>query len=195
MRINKTNIKYPADKRKVNRIYWLITIAVILTPFVFLVYKTIKPTINAEIKSSYDGYVIKTEEKNIIIKSPLLEEELRIQKNNLANLNNSGFARKIKDSEKSVYLTKEYHKKTLKLKSRGLSTMRQVLYTNEKYTEALAQFRDNVKDYHIEREKIEREIVRVELKIKALNINLPNNFKIIVPEGSYVTKGQTVAIS
>ncbi|HJO94709.1 MAG TPA: hypothetical protein QF753_15025 [Victivallales bacterium] len=195
MKRNKTSIQYPADRRKVNRIYWLITIAIILAPFAFLVYKTIKPPVKAEIKSSYDGYIIKTEKKNITIKSPLLEEEFKMQNNKLANLNNSEYARKIKDSELSVKLTKEYHQKTLELKTRGLSTMQQVLYTNEKYTEALAQFRDSVKDYNLEREKIDHEIAQIELKRKALNINLPSNFKITVPEGSYVTKGQTIAIS
>jgi hypothetical protein len=195
MKINKTNIKFPSDRRKVNRIYWIITIAVILAPFIFLVYKTMRPPVNIEIKSSYDGYITKIEKKNIIIKSPLLEEKFKMLQDELANLNDSDYARKIKDAEISVKLTKEYNQKTLELKTKGLSTMSQVLYTNEKYNYALVQYRESVKDYNTVKREINHEIAQTELRIKALDIKLPEKFKVTAAVGSYVTKGQTIAIN
>ncbi|MCP4179275.1 MAG: hypothetical protein GY756_16060 [bacterium] len=87
MRRNRTDIKLSVDRRKVNRIYWIITIFVILSPFTFLVYKTLNPPVSIEIKSLHDGYVSKIEQKKILIKSPFLEKKLTALKTKLANLN------------------------------------------------------------------------------------------------------------
>ncbi|MCP4178996.1 MAG: hypothetical protein GY756_14640, partial [bacterium] len=112
----------------------------------------------------------------------------------LLNLNESQYAKKIMDSKISVKLTKEYDKKILNLKARGLATMSQVLFSHEKYNNALRQFRDSVKDYKNVKNEIKLEIELIELHIKSLDINLPEKSKIKVAVGSHIAKGQTVAI-